>query len=321
VTVAGKKQELQQAVYVKTADQRVLAAARATASPAADGGATPASARSEASLALKKTGVQPERIARTVAFVVDDLGLSFDSTVYVRKALHKYVDTQMQPGDLIAIVRTAGGIGALQQFTTDKRLLHKAADRVLWDFRSRRVGGFAAVEPTGPLRVRPGDDAEVFCGPGLSPVREGGTVVNRRPAGDEGINAGADGNAESRIENHCHRERGATIQTLPADNRAPAAEDERANERAVPHGIAPCLDPRDRLKGHVHTLTVDEQSQRFVAQVEQLSLQLRARTRRPDEDRLQVACARQILSVRRRDDAQREQQENAATHAYLQMTP
>ena len=35
VTVAGKKQELQQAVYVKTADQpRVLAAARATASPA-----------------------------------------------------------------------------------------------------------------------------------------------------------------------------------------------------------------------------------------------------------------------------------------------
>jgi hypothetical protein len=73
VTVAGKKQEPQQGVYVKTADQpRVLAAARATASPAADGGATPAPARSEASLALKKTGVQPERIARTVAFVVDD---------------------------------------------------------------------------------------------------------------------------------------------------------------------------------------------------------------------------------------------------------
>jgi VWFA-related protein len=143
VTVAGKKQELQQAVYVKTADQpRVLAAARATASPAETSGASAASAPSEASLALRKTGVQPDHIARTIALVVDDLGLSFESTFYVRKALHTYVDTQMQPGDLVAIVRTAGGVGALQQFTTDKRLLHMAAERVQWDFRSRNAVGW-----------------------------------------------------------------------------------------------------------------------------------------------------------------------------------
>jgi VWFA-related protein len=81
--------------------------------------------------------VQPDRIARTIALVVDDLGLSFRSVVDVRAALHKYIDTQVQPGDLVAIVRTAGGIGSLQQFTTDKRLLHMAAERVQWDFRSR----------------------------------------------------------------------------------------------------------------------------------------------------------------------------------------
>ncbi len=160
VTVSGKKQELQQAVYVKTADQpRVLAAARAAAAaPAETSAASAAPAPSEASLALRKTGVQPDHIARTIALVVDDLGLSFVSTFYVRQALHKYVDTQMQPGDLVAIVRTAGGVGALQQFTTDKRLLHMAAERVQWDFRSRNVGWLSPVTPdTGVGDV---DDSE-----------------------------------------------------------------------------------------------------------------------------------------------------------------
>ena len=63
----------------------------------------------------------------------------------MRKALTRYVETQMGPGDLVAIVRTASGGGALQQFTTDKRLLRLAVDRILWDFRSARgVSSFEA---------------------------------------------------------------------------------------------------------------------------------------------------------------------------------
>jgi VWFA-related protein len=149
VTVSGKKQDLQQGIYIRTADQpRVLAAARASAAPTASSPAAPP--QSEASTALKRTSLQPDRVARTIALVVDDLGLSFRSTVDVRTALHKYIDTQMQPGDLVAIVRTAGGIGSLQQFTTDKRLLHMAADRVQWDFRSRHgVSWYEPAAPTG----------------------------------------------------------------------------------------------------------------------------------------------------------------------------
>ncbi len=41
-------------------------------------------------------------------------------------ALKNFVDGQMQPGDLIAIVRTGAGMGALQQFTADKRVLYAA---------------------------------------------------------------------------------------------------------------------------------------------------------------------------------------------------
>ncbi|HEX8707659.1 MAG TPA: VWA domain-containing protein [Pyrinomonadaceae bacterium] len=81
--------------------------------------------------------LRPEQIQRTVALVVDDLGLSFESTHFVREALKKFVDQQMQPGDLVAIIRTGGGMGALQQFTSDKRQLYAAIERVKWSFQGR----------------------------------------------------------------------------------------------------------------------------------------------------------------------------------------
>ena len=94
-----------------------------------------------ASQTLRTTGTSSEGVARTIALTVDDLGLSFDSMYYVRNAVHKYIDTQIEPGDLVAIIRTAGGIGALQQFTTDKRLLHMAADRSCGTFEAAVVSG------------------------------------------------------------------------------------------------------------------------------------------------------------------------------------
>ena len=71
--------------------------------------------------------LRPEQVRRTIALVVDDLGLSFESMYFVRKSLKKFVDEQVQPGDLVAVIRTGAGIGALQQFTTDKRLLYAEA--------------------------------------------------------------------------------------------------------------------------------------------------------------------------------------------------
>ena len=59
--------------------------------------------------------------------------MSFSSAHYVREALKKYVDEQVRPGDLVSIVRTGASVGALQQFTTDKQLLHAAIDRVQWN--------------------------------------------------------------------------------------------------------------------------------------------------------------------------------------------
>jgi VWFA-related protein len=89
--------------------------------------------------------LRPDQVQRTVALVVDDLGLSFESTHYVREALKKFVDQQVQPGDLVAIIRTGGGMGALQQFTSDKRQLYAAIERVKWRFQGR--GGISAFAP------------------------------------------------------------------------------------------------------------------------------------------------------------------------------
>ena len=83
---------------------------------------------------LPPSAVRPEHVRRTIALVVDDLTLSFESTYYVRRALKKFVEEQMQDGDLVAIIRTGAGIGALQQFTTDRRQLYAAIEKVrfLW---------------------------------------------------------------------------------------------------------------------------------------------------------------------------------------------
>ncbi|MDQ2746062.1 MAG: VWA domain-containing protein, partial [Acidobacteriota bacterium] len=54
---------------------------------------------------------------------------------------------QMQDGDLVAIIRTGAGIGALQQFTSDKRQLLAAIEKVRWNpIGSGGVGAFAPIE-------------------------------------------------------------------------------------------------------------------------------------------------------------------------------
>ena len=72
-------------------------------------------------------------------------------------AIRNFLDEQMRPGDLVAIVRTGAGMGALQQFTTDKRLLYAALDRVNYGREPRRGEQLRAVG-IGMARRRRGLD-------------------------------------------------------------------------------------------------------------------------------------------------------------------
>lgn len=95
------------------------------------GGAATASQNSQ----LPGSDVRLKRrdVRRTIALVVDDLNLSFASVYYTRKALNRFVDEQMLPGDLVALIRTGGGVGALQQFTADKQLIKAAIAKIKWN--------------------------------------------------------------------------------------------------------------------------------------------------------------------------------------------
>lgn len=95
-----------------------------------------------------RRGIDPSDVRRTIALVVDDLTLSFESTHFVRRALTKFVEEQMKDGDLVAIVRTSGGIGALQQFTTSKAQLLEAIKKIRWNLTGvGNVGVFSPIIP------------------------------------------------------------------------------------------------------------------------------------------------------------------------------
>ena len=109
------------------------------------GSHSPASARVIATSPSATTVTSRETVQRTIAIVVDDLGLSWESLHHAKQALRTFIDREMQPVDLVAIIRTGGSVGALQPFTTDRRLLHATIERLNWNGLSRN--GVEAFEP------------------------------------------------------------------------------------------------------------------------------------------------------------------------------
>lgn len=77
--------------------------------------------------------LRPEQVNRTIALVIDDLSIGCKDMPHVQRSLRKFVDEQMQPGDLVGVVRAGSGIGALQQFTSNKQQLYAAIDRVVYN--------------------------------------------------------------------------------------------------------------------------------------------------------------------------------------------
>jgi VWFA-related protein len=139
----GRPRKITNFSYIADTGGRAAAAAP---SPAA--GATPPQFR-----------LRPEDVRRTIALVVDDLGLSFQTIYSTRRALKKFVAEQMRPGDMVAIIRTSGGVGALQQFTSDRRQLYAAVGALKWYGTGR--SGPTPFEPTDtPTPGSRGDKAD-----------------------------------------------------------------------------------------------------------------------------------------------------------------
>jgi VWFA-related protein len=86
--------------------------------------------------------------------LVDDLGLSFESVLQVRKQIGKFLG-ELSPTDLVAIIRTGGEVGALQQFTNDRRVLQSAVDHLRWNPCSRvGITALAPIRSTSDEGIR-----------------------------------------------------------------------------------------------------------------------------------------------------------------------
>jgi VWFA-related protein len=87
---------------------------------------TPAAGISSAPLLTR------EQVRRTLAFVVDDLSMTFEQVHFTQTALRKFVETQMLPGDMVAILQASHGVGAQQLFSSDKQLLLSKINNIRW---------------------------------------------------------------------------------------------------------------------------------------------------------------------------------------------
>jgi len=99
------------------------------------------------SIPIPPARLRMEQVRRTYSLVVDDLGLNFASIFWVKESLKKFVNEQMREGDLVAIIRTGSGIGAMQSFTSDKRQLLAAIDKIKWNSYGRAgISAFTPIE-------------------------------------------------------------------------------------------------------------------------------------------------------------------------------
>lgn len=138
----GKRQDIKFMEFVSVEGEHRMEGSRASGERA--GVILPENARIERELTARD-------VRRVIAFVVDDLTIPFNDLVTVRQVLDDFVDNKMQRGDLVAIIRTVGGKGMLEQLTSDKETLRRAIKQL----RSISPSPFATAgenQPTATLQ-------------------------------------------------------------------------------------------------------------------------------------------------------------------------
>ena len=126
--------------------------------------------------------ITPDELKRVVAFVVDTLHISTENLYHTRRMLLNFIDTKMEPGDLVLIYPTGGGSGLYQQFTADQRALRLAVNRLHSAF---------ILDSDGPARRGASTDQAILAELPMLPGNEQRNVPRSRgPNSSSGINVG-----------------------------------------------------------------------------------------------------------------------------------
>lgn len=144
VTEDGRPQKISNLSFIATASAPPRPSAPAPATKRAKGIAPEPP--------LPPVTLRPDQVRRAIALVVDDLGLSFESSHFVRQTLKKFVDKQMEPGDLVAIIRTGAGRGIRPAGFCNRR---RPSQRDRRAARSRaRKSGYSPLPATSDAYLR-----------------------------------------------------------------------------------------------------------------------------------------------------------------------
>ncbi len=140
--------------------------------------------------------IKPSQVKRTIVFVVDDVFFGAPEATYTRKALNQYIDTQIGPNDLVAILRTKSGTGVLQQLTNDQRVLRASVEKITPFLLNENSPVLSVLEQTiRNLKSVPGRKLVVLISPQLkrgysqADLSSGANpgIASRREKTDSGI--------------------------------------------------------------------------------------------------------------------------------------
>lgn len=106
---------------------------RATRSVTGTAGTPTTPAAPVSSLAIPYQG-------RHIALVFDDLNLSNDNFLRSRRAFVDYINNNLTPNDMVALISTGGALASMQQFTNDKERLLSALNRIAAQPRAGDTG-------------------------------------------------------------------------------------------------------------------------------------------------------------------------------------
>ena len=79
---------------------------------------------------VKTPALKEEEVRRTIVFIVDNLSMQFKHLSFAKMSMKRFLDNQMQSGDMVAIIRTSSGNSALQTFLSDKRQIYARIDGI-----------------------------------------------------------------------------------------------------------------------------------------------------------------------------------------------
>jgi VWFA-related protein len=87
-------------------------------------------------------------VRRTVAIVIDSLNMSFASMAYTRQALLRFVDTQIEPGDRVAVVNVDHNGGRWEDFSGNTGALRKKIEALRYNVMSSAQMPFGRMMPS-----------------------------------------------------------------------------------------------------------------------------------------------------------------------------